>query len=47
MMRVREKRVLRKTCRPKTEEVTGEWRRLYKEELHDLYTQNFFGWSIQ
>jgi hypothetical protein len=23
---------------PQTEEVTGEWRRLHNEELHDLYS---------
>jgi hypothetical protein len=30
--------VLRKIFVPKREEVTGEWRRLHKEELYDLYT---------
>jgi hypothetical protein len=29
--------VLRKVFWPKRDEVTGEWRRLHKEELHDLY----------
>jgi hypothetical protein len=33
MMGVLEKRVLRKTCRFNRDEVTGEWRRLYKEEF--------------
>jgi hypothetical protein len=48
MMRVFEKRVLRKICRPKRDEVTGEWRRLYKEELYNVYSQIFFfGWSSQ
>jgi hypothetical protein len=32
-----ENRVLRKTLRPKRDEVTGEWRRLHNEELNDLY----------
>ena len=32
-----ENRVLRKVCRPKRAEVTGEWRRLHGEELNDLY----------
>jgi hypothetical protein len=31
------KRVLRKIFGPKREEVTGEWRRLHNEELHDVY----------
>jgi hypothetical protein len=30
--------VLRKTFVPKSKEVTREWRRLHKEELHDLYS---------
>jgi hypothetical protein len=29
---------LRKTFGPESDEVTGEWRRLHNEELHDLYT---------
>jgi stalled ribosome rescue protein Dom34 len=32
-----ENRVLRKTFEHKTDEITGEWRRLHSEELHDLY----------
>jgi hypothetical protein len=35
--RVFESRVLRKIIGPKKDEVTGEWRRLRNEELHDLY----------
>jgi hypothetical protein len=30
-------RVLRRIFGPKRDEVTGEWRRLHKEELNDLY----------
>ena len=30
-------RVLRKIFRPKRDEVTGDWRRLHKGELYDLY----------
>ena len=30
--------MLRKVFWPNRDEVTGEWRRLYKEELHDLYS---------
>jgi len=33
-----ENRVLRRVFGPKTEEVTGEWRKLHKEELRDLYS---------
>jgi hypothetical protein len=30
--------VLRKISGPKTEEVTGDWRKLHNEELNDLYS---------
>jgi hypothetical protein len=30
-------RVLRRIFGPKGDEVTGEWRKLHNEELHDLY----------
>jgi hypothetical protein len=32
-----ENRVLRRIFGPKRDEVTGEWRKLRNEELHDLY----------
>jgi hypothetical protein len=32
-----ENRVLRKMCGHKRDEVTGGWRKLHKEELHELY----------
>jgi hypothetical protein len=32
-----ESRELRKILGPNRDEVTGEWRRLYNEELQDLY----------
>jgi hypothetical protein len=35
-----ENSVLRKTFGPVRDEVTGEWRRLHNEELHDLYSPN-------
>ena len=35
-LRVFEVRVLRKIFGAKKDEVTGEWRRLHNEELHDL-----------
>jgi hypothetical protein len=37
-LRVFENRVLRKIYGPKRDEVTGEWRKLHNEELHNLYT---------
>jgi hypothetical protein len=35
-----ENRVLRRIFGPKREEVTGEWRKLHNEELHDLYSSS-------
>jgi len=32
--------VLRRIFGPKSDEVTGEWRKLHNEELIDLYSQN-------
>jgi hypothetical protein len=37
-LRVFENRVLRRILRLKRDEVTGEWRKLHNEELHDLYS---------
>jgi hypothetical protein len=36
-LRVFENRVLRRVFGPKRDEVAGEWRKLYNEELNDLY----------
>jgi hypothetical protein len=36
-LRVFENRVLRRIFGSKRDEVTGEWRRLHKEELYALY----------
>jgi hypothetical protein len=33
-----ENRVLRRIFGPKRDEMTGEWRKLHKEELRDLYS---------
>jgi len=41
-LRVSENRVLRKIFGPKRDEVTGEWRRLHNEDLHDLYFSSLF-----
>ena len=37
-LRVFEKIVLRRIFGPRTDEVTGEWRRLHNEELNGLYS---------
>jgi hypothetical protein len=37
-LRVFENRVLRRIFGPKRDEVTGDWRKLHNEELHDLYS---------
>jgi hypothetical protein len=37
-LRVFENRVLRRIFGPKRNEVTGEWRKLNNEELHNLYS---------
>jgi hypothetical protein len=37
-LRVFENKVLRRTFRPKMDEVTGGWRNLHNEELRDLYS---------
>jgi hypothetical protein len=36
-LKVSENRVLRRIFRPNKVEVTGGWRRLHNEELHNLY----------
>jgi hypothetical protein len=36
-MRVFENKVLKRIFEPKRDEVTGGWRQLHNEELHDLY----------
>jgi hypothetical protein len=37
-LRVFENRVLTSIFGPKRDEVTGEWRKLHNEELHNLYS---------
>jgi hypothetical protein len=39
-LRVLENRVLRRIFESKRDEVTGEWRKLHNEELHDLYSSS-------
>jgi hypothetical protein len=37
-VRVFENRVLRRIVGPRGDEVTGEWRKMHSEELHNLYS---------
>jgi hypothetical protein len=37
-LKVFQNRVLRRVFGPKRDEITGEWRKLHKEELSDLYS---------
>jgi hypothetical protein len=37
-LRVFENRVLRRIYGPKRDDVTGDWRKLHNEELHNLYS---------
>jgi hypothetical protein len=37
-LRVFENRVLRRIFEPRRDEVTGDWRKLHNEELHNLYS---------
>jgi hypothetical protein len=41
-MRVFENRVLRRIFGPKRDDVTREWRKRHKKELHDLYSSPTF-----
>jgi hypothetical protein len=41
-LRVFENRMLRRIFEPKRDDVTGEWRRLHKEELYVLYSSNIY-----
>jgi hypothetical protein len=40
-------RVLRTTFRPRRDEVTEEWRKLYNDELNDLYCSPNIVWVIK
>jgi hypothetical protein len=42
-----ENRLLRRILGPKRDEVTGEWRKLHNEELHDLYFSPNIGQVIK
>jgi hypothetical protein len=42
-----ENKVLRRIFGPKRDEVTGEWRRLHKKELHALYSAQNIIWVMK
>jgi hypothetical protein len=42
-MREDENRVVRRIFGPMREEVTGEWREIHNEELHNLYSYKILG----
>jgi hypothetical protein len=44
---VSENRVLRRVFGPKRGEVTGEWRKLYNEELNELYSLPNIVWVVK
>ena len=46
-MRVVDNKMLRKTFRPKREEVTGKWGKLHSEALHNLYFSPDIAWVIK
>ena len=46
-LRVFENRVLRRIFGPRRDEVTGEWRKLYNEELTDMYSSHTIIWVIK
>jgi hypothetical protein len=46
-LRVFENRVLRRIFEPRRNVVTGEWRKLYNEELNDLYPSPSIVWVIK
>ena len=47
VLRVSENMMLRRIFGPRRNEVTGEWRRLHKEELNDLYSSPHIVWLIK
>jgi hypothetical protein len=47
MLRIFENRVLRRIFGPKSDKVTGEWRKLNYEGLNDLYCSPNIIWMIK
>jgi hypothetical protein len=46
-LKVFENRVLRRLFGPKSDEVTGEWRKLHNKQLNDLYSSPNIGRMIK
>jgi hypothetical protein len=46
-VRVFENRVLRRIFEPKRDEVTGDWRKLHNEKLHNLYSSHECNYNDQ
>jgi len=46
-LRVFENKVLRRISGPKSDEATGEWRKLHSDELNDLYSSPNIIWVIK
>ena len=46
-LRVFENRVLRRIFGLQKDDITGKWRKLYKEELSDLYSSSNIVWVIK
>jgi hypothetical protein len=46
-LRVFENRLLRRIFGPKSDEVTGEWKKLHSGELHNLYSPPDIIWQIK
>jgi hypothetical protein len=46
-LRVFENKVLRRISGSKRDEVTGKWRKLHNEELHNLYSSHKTIWQIK
>jgi len=47
LLSVFQNKVLRRTFGPKRDEVTREWRKIYNEELSDLYCSANTVWTIK
>jgi hypothetical protein len=46
-LRVYQNRVLSRMFGPMTDEVTGGWRKLHNETLHDLYSSPNINWMMK
>jgi hypothetical protein len=46
-LRVFENRMLRRIFGPRSDEVTGKWRKLHNEKLNDLYSSPNIVWVIK